>query len=103
MDYYGIVGMVVAAIILVGGFYYTVSKNAREEAKPMQELNENLIKLNTNFQNMMEQDKVRDKRLETHGKEIDKMREQQRTNEKILDLHELRIGSLEDKVKGYDE
>ena len=82
-----------------GKFYFTVKKNAKDEAKPFQELNENIKVLNANFQNMMEQDKVRDKRIENHGKEIDQMREQQRTNEKILDLHELRIGNLEEKVK----
>lgn len=104
MDYYTVVGMVAGAFILIGGFYFTVSKNTKDEMKERekdretsQELNENIKILNVNFQNMLEQDKIRDKRIENHGKEIDNLREQQRMNEKVLDRHELRISNLEER------
>lgn len=64
---------------------------------PVMKLNTNIVRLNTNFEHMMKNDDVRDKRIENHGKEIDKIIEKQRTNEKILDLHEIRIGRLEEK------
>lgn len=64
---------------------------------PVIKLNNSITLLNANFEAMMRNDEVRDRRIEKHGEEIDGLREKQRTNEKILDLHELRIGKLEDR------
>ena len=105
MEYYAIVGMVVGALILVGGFYFTIKKNTQEEAHQLQELNSNIIKLNTNFENMMEADKNRDARIGNHGQEIDELRNNQKvayeklaTAEKLLDRHETRISRNEERL-----
>lgn len=105
MDYYAIVGMVVGALILVGGFYYTVKRNTQDEAEQLQALNTNIIKLNTNFENMLESDKNRDARISNHGKEIDELKNNQKvayekltTAEKLLDRHENRISRNEERI-----
>ncbi len=56
---------------------------------PIIKLNINITKLNSNFENMMNNDKIRDQRINTHGKEIDNLG-------KIVDRHELRIQNLEE-------
>ena len=66
---------------------------------PMMKLNSTIVKLNTNFENMMENDRNRDRRIDKHGQEIDEIIEKQRLNEKILDRHELRIDAIEEKSK----
>ena len=66
---------------------------------PMMKLNATIVKLNTNFENMMENDRNRDRRIDKHGQEIDEIIEKQRLNEKILDRHELRIDAIEEKIK----
>lgn len=65
---------------------------------PIMKLNSTITQLNSNFDNMMENDKIRDKRIEENEKEIDRVIDKQRTTEKILDLHELRIVNLEKKA-----
>lgn len=106
MDYYTILGYIASALIAVVAFYSTQKKSMKDDmrkeaeaheksAKEMQTLNENIIKLNVNFENMLENDKVRDLRISTHGKEIDKIIERQRDNEHELANHETRILSLE--------
>lgn len=99
MDYYAIVGMVVICLIAVVGFFISIKKSLSDDRKPLEDLNIAITKLNTNFENMLTQDKVRDKRLEKHSVEIDGIIERQRTNEKQLANHELRINSLEQNVK----
>ncbi len=69
---------------------------------PLLKLNSNLVRLNSNFENMMKQNDVQDKRIENHGKEIDELSKRQLNNEKILDLHELRIGQLEGRNEHGD-
>ena len=115
MDYYTIIGMVASALIAVVSFYATQKKAMKDDmrkeaeaheksAKELQALNENIIKLNVNFENMLQNDQVRDKRIEKHGKEIDDIIDRQRDNEHILANHEGRIKSLEvwrgEKTKG---
>ena len=106
MDYYTIIGMVASALIAVVSFYATQKRAMKDDmqkeaeaheksAKELQALNENIIKLNVNFENMLQNDQVRDKRIEKHGKEIDDIIERQRDNEHILANHEGRIKSLE--------
>lgn len=88
MDYYAVVGMVAIALIAMVGFFISIKKSISDERKPMEDLNINITKLNTNFENMLEQDKIRDKRIEKHGVEIDEI-------EKTVNNHEARIKVLE--------
>lgn len=62
---------------------------------PILRLNSNIVKLNANFENMLKSDEIRDKRLDQHGREINDLLLRQQANEKVLDLHELRIDNLE--------
>lgn len=96
MDYYVIVGMVAVAFIALFGFLNSFKKSIEDEKKPMQELNDTIIRLNVNFENMLESDKIRDARIRNHGKEIDILHDKVRDNEHELKNHEGRIKSLED-------
>ena len=106
MDYYAVIGMVASALIAVASFYLTQKRAMKDDmrketeahdrsARELQALNENIIKLNVNFENMLQSDQIRDKRIEKHGKEIDDIIDRQRNNEHILANHEGRIKSLE--------
>lgn len=97
MDYYTIAGMVVAALIAYAGAYKSIRKESENDRKPIEDLNISITKLNANFQHMLENDDVRDKRLQKHGTEIDRLKEKQIINEKLLNEHEIRLGFLEDK------
>lgn len=99
MEYYAIAGMMIIFLIAIYGVYSSLKKNIQTDREPFNELNVNIVKLNANFEHMLENDEIRDKRINKHGEEIDQLTEKQRHNEKILDLHELRIGSLEERVK----
>lgn len=98
MDYYQIVGFVVIALIAIVGFFISIKKSLNDERKPIEDLNASIVRLNINFENMLENDKIRDGRITKHGAEIDHILEQQRENEKTLVTHDLRIGSLEKRV-----
>lgn len=98
MDYYEILGLVFAAFVVIVGFVVSIKKSVNDNKKPLDELNENIIKLNTNFENMIKNDAVRDKRIEKHGMEIDGIIEKQRENEKTLSNHEIRLGAVEKKL-----
>lgn len=95
MDYYAIVGMVIFALIAIFGFLISIKKNINDDRRPIEELNISVTRLNGNFENMLQRDDIRDKRIDKHGDEIDAIRETQRQNEKILAKHELRIEALE--------
>ena len=58
---------------------------------PIIKLNTNLAKLNANFEHLLKSNEVQDEKIE-------KIIEKQRINEKIIDVHELRIGKLEEKI-----
>lgn len=92
--------MMIIFLIAIFGVFISIKRNIQEDREPLQELNITITKLNSNFEHMLENDVVRDKRITKHGAQIDDLVEKQRNNEKILDRHELRIGSLEEKVKG---
>lgn len=100
MDAYTVTGAVVVVLISLVGFYFSVKKNIASELKPMEDLNINIVKLNANFEHMLESDDVRDKRINKHGEEIDEIREQQMRNEKVLDRHEMRLDNIEKKLEG---
>lgn len=106
MDYYLIFGMVMVSVIAILGFLMSMRKSIKDEAekrkeesekrnKPINDLNLTITELNVHFKHMLENDVVRDKRLDKHGQEIDKIVEKQRENEKTLGNHELRITTLE--------
>lgn len=99
MDYYTIAGMVIVALIAYAGSYRSIKKESVNDRKPIEDLNISITKLNINFQHMLENDDVRDKRIENHGKEIDALKEKQIINEKILNEHEFRIGIMEDRAE----
>lgn len=98
MDYYQIFGLVVVALIAIIGFFISIKKSLNDEKKPIEDLNANIVRLNANFENMIESDKIRDTRIGKHGQEIDEIIEKQRENEKQLVKHEYRIGTLEKKI-----
>lgn len=98
MDYYQVVGLVAVALIAIIGFFISIKKSLSDDRKPIEELNESIVRLNANFENMMENDRARDARISKHGDEIDNLVEKQRENEKTLIRHDLRIGNLEKKV-----
>lgn len=91
-DYYAITGMVVIALGAVISLIISVKKSIADERKPMEDLNANLIKLNANFEHMLESDKIRDSRIAKHGSELDDL------SEKVSD-HETRITVLEKGAK----
>lgn len=86
------IGLLVGALVVLIGLLTSI-------VKPLISLNSNITKLNSNFENMEERDRIRDDRINRHGKEIDSIVEQQRSNERTLSIHEVRISSLEEKVK----
>lgn len=100
MDTNAIIGVVIMAVITVGGFVITWRKSIKDDQKPLQDLNVNIIELNANFKNMLENDRIRDERITKHGREIEEIKDQQQKNEKVLDRHEIRINNLEEKHKG---
>ena len=100
MTYYEIVGMLAVALIAIAGLYLSTKKTIKEEHKPIEELNLNITRLNANFEHMLDSDKIRDRRIEKHGEEIDEMRKKQQISEKILDRHEIRLGNIEKKMEG---
>lgn len=100
MDYYLIFGMVAVCMIAMFGFMASIKKNVYEEKKPIQELNLTITKLNANFEHMLENDVIRDRRIGEHGKEIDENKEKIVNLEKIADRHEIRLGNLEHHMNG---
>lgn len=88
MEYYAVFGMLGVALIAIIGFLISIKNNIKEENKPIEELNVTITRLNANFENMLDNDKVRDKRIENHGKEIDDLKEN-------MNNHETRISILE--------
>lgn len=99
MDYYTIVGMVVAAMILVFGAMATQKKSTKEEVKEIENLNYNIIKLNASIEHMIELDQVRDRRITKHGEELDAVKKRQTENEFTLQDHESRIKGLEKQTE----
>lgn len=99
MDYYTIVGLVVVALIALSSVVLQLRKSAREDLQPIEDLNLNIVKLNANFEHMMKSDEIRDKRIEKHGVEIDRLVERQKDNEKTLLAHDIKLKNIEDKLE----
>lgn len=98
MDYYAVLGLMFAALVAIVGFFISIKKTINDERKPIEDLNENIVRLNANFDNMMRSDEIRDVRITKHGDQIDRVIETQRQNEKTLSNHELRIKNLENRA-----
>ena len=98
MNYYEVVGLMTVALIAIISFFISIRKTIRDDRKPLEELNTNIVKLNANFQNMLDKLTVQEKRLNKHGSEIDEIINNQRDNEKKLDRHELRIERIEKHI-----
>lgn len=102
MDYYAIVGMVALALVALFGFLITfkapIKKEIDDGRKPIDELNINVIRPNSNFDYMRERDEIRDQRINKHGTEIDTIIEKQRANEKALAKLEMRVGVIEKEI-----
>lgn len=64
---------------------------------PVIKLNTSITRLTALLERVSADNERQDKRIETHGKQIDNIIKQQQTNEKLLDRHELRISRLEEK------
>ena len=101
--------MVTFILIAFATFYYAMKKNISEQIsaqndernKAMEatnQLTKEIMELNLNFKHMREQDEIRDKRINSHSEDIDEIIERQRMNEKVLDLHNYRIGNLENAI-----
>lgn len=98
MNYYEILGITLACFIIIVGFFISIKRSVDDDKRPLDELNANIIKLNANFENIMKNDAVRDRRIEKHGMEIDSIVEKQRESEKILSNHEIRLGAVEKRL-----
>lgn len=62
---------------------------------PILKLNSNLVRLNANFEHMMKNDEIRDRRIEKHGAEIDEVKNLATETSHVVANHETRIQSLE--------
>lgn len=102
MDYYAIVGMVALALVALFGFLISFKASIKKEMddgrRPIDELNINVVRLNSNFDYMRERDEIRDQRINKHGAEIDSIIEKQRSNEKALAQLEMKVGALEREI-----
>lgn len=98
MNYHEIVGLLVVALIAIGSFYLTIRKTIIENNKPLEDLNINIVRLNANFENLLEKTKRQETRIDKHGQEIDRIIENQRNSEKDISGHEARIRSIERKL-----
>lgn len=89
IDYYAVLGMVIACLIAIIGVYFTIKNNAEKDKKPIDDLNINIAKLTVAIENMKENAGIRDQRINKHGEEIDNLN-------KVVNMHELRLNRLDD-------
>lgn len=64
------VGMIIAAVVVIAGFVGVIVK----VMKPINDLNLNIVKLTAAIDRLIDNDKVQDVRIKTHGEEIDKLK-----------------------------
>ena len=98
MSYYEIVGLMAVALIAIVSFFISIRKTLRDDRQPIEDLNINIVKLNANFQHMIDKLNIQQQRIDKHGREIDNVMNKQRENEKLLDKHELRIERIERRL-----
>lgn len=92
MSYEAILGMSFLAFVAIITFFINIKKTLNEEKKPIDLLNENIIRLNENIKNMAKSDEIRDRRITRHGEEIDELK-------KTVAVNENRIKQVESKMK----
>lgn len=92
VDYYTVLGMVLACFIAIIGVYFTIKNNATKEKEPINDLNLNIARLTEAIKNMEKNDEVRDRRINKHGEEIDALN-------KVVNLHEARINNIDRDCK----
>lgn len=95
MSYYEVVGFMAVGLIAIVSFFMSVRKTLNDDRQPIEDLNINIVKLNANFQNMIDKLNNQQLRLDKHGRDIDHVINKQLENEKTLDKHELRIERIE--------
>lgn len=95
MDYYLIMGMVAACLIVFIGVYAQMKKSYKEDVEQLQDLNENIIKLNLNFESMLARDIERDAKIKETRKEMFEIKDRVVETEHELANHESRIRGLE--------
>ena len=102
MDYYTILGMCCASIIALLTFGVAQKRSYKEDVKKdvreIQRLNENIIKLNSNFEHMLENLKVHDVRIGKHGEEIDILKDRVTEVEHKQVYYETKLISFENKL-----
>lgn len=60
---------------------------------PLFKINANITKMRDSIDHMLENDRIRDERIRTHGKELDAV-------VRKVDQHEVRITNLERRIEG---
>lgn len=60
---------------------------------PLFKINANITKMRDSIDHMLENDRIRDERIKTHGKELDAV-------VRKVDQHEVRITNLERRIDG---
>ncbi len=101
-------GMALVFTVMIVGLYYNIKRDIKasesERVEPLNKLNTSITELNTTIRHMIENDQVRDNRINNHGREIDdntkkiiNLDNRTRTLEKHSDRLELRVGKLEER------
>lgn len=100
-QYYAIFGMVAICLCTIVGVGISIlnriKENTQEQQKPINNLNESIMRLTYEINHMRTDGKVRDKRLDKHGSEIDEIKEENNAHKIELRNHESRITALEKK------
>lgn len=94
MTYEQVLGFMALGFIALIGFMISIKKYMADERKPLEQLNENIIRLNENIKNMEKADEIRDRRIGEHGKEIEQL-------QKKAEVNTYKIEELRKEVKKY--
>lgn len=101
MSEYTITGIIIGALISLGGFYLKIKadiqRDYKEKQEPINKLNVSITELTAEIRHMREDDEIANKRIEKHGKEIDELKDRAVERDKKLMNHESRINALEKK------
>lgn len=86
-----VLGLMVVAFITLAGFWMSLKKYMKDERKPLDTLNDSIIRLNENIKNMARADEIRDRRIGEHGKEIEEL-------QKTVGVNTYKIDKLYEEV-----
>lgn len=84
------IGMLIMAVVTLGGFAGLLFKCYQ----PINKLNENIIKLTAEIQRLLENDQVHERRLNSHGREIDHINQTLSEQHTAIEKHELLIQQI---------